>query len=99
EYLNKLSNGRIKTVEELIYVFTHNINPAVSPLLELVDDDPLEPTAYRSLIASLNTFFAKVAKENAEKGGGAESLFDILRVPAEASPYSLEGQLQFILDK
>ncbi len=99
EYLNKLSNGRIKTVEELIYVFTHNINPAVSSLLELVDDDPLEPTAYRSLIASLNTFFAKVAIENATQPGGAESLFDILRAPAEASPYSLEGQLQFILDK
>ncbi|HEX5941735.1 MAG TPA: hypothetical protein VFY66_05625, partial [Anaerolineales bacterium] len=24
EYLNKLTNGRIKTIEELIYVFTHN---------------------------------------------------------------------------
>ena len=98
EYLNKLSNGRIKTVEELIYVFTHNANPAVSPLLELVDDEPLEPTAYKSLIASLNTFFAKAAKDDPQKGGG-ESLFDILRAPAEASPYSLEGQLQFILDK
>ncbi|MEP7134233.1 MAG: alpha-amylase family glycosyl hydrolase [Chloroflexota bacterium] len=99
EYLSKLSNGRIKTVEELIYVFTHNANPAVSPLLELVDDESLEPTAYKSLIASLNTFFAKDAKENAGKPGGAESLFDILRAPAEASPYSLEGQLQFILEK
>jgi len=98
EYLGKLSNGRIKTVEELIYVFTHNANPAVSPLLELVDDEPLEPTAYKSLIASLNTFFAKAAKDDPQKGGG-ESLFDILRAPAEASPYSLEGQLQFILDK
>ena len=99
EYLSKLSNGRIQTVEELIYVFTHNANPAVSPLLELVDDEPLEPTAYKSLIASLNTFFAKDAKENADRPGGAESLFDILRAPAEASPYSLEGQLQFILEK
>ena len=98
EYLGKLTNGRIKTVEELIYVFTHNANPAVSPLLELVDDEPLEPTAYKSLIASLNTFFAKAAKDDPQKGGG-ESLFDILRAPAEASPYSLEGQLQFILDK
>jgi glycosidase len=99
EYLQKLSDGRIKTIEELIYVFTHNANPAVSPLLELVDDEPLESTAYKSLIASLNTFFAKTAKESAGKPGGGESLFDILRAPAEASPYSLEGQLQFILDK
>jgi glycosidase len=99
EYLNRLTNGHIKTVEELIYVFTHNANPAVNPLLDLVDDEPLEPTAYKSLIASLNTFFAKIAKENTGQQAGTESLFDILRGPAEASPYSLEGQLQFILDK
>jgi glycosidase len=99
EYLNKLTNGRIKTIEELIYVFTHNANPAVNPLLELVDDEPLEPTAYKSLMASLNTFFAKAAQESAGQQGRAESLFDILRAPAEASPYSLEGQLQFIIDK
>src|SRR5688572_8072734 len=30
EYLKKLSNGRIKTIEELMYVFTHNANPAVN---------------------------------------------------------------------
>jgi glycosidase len=86
-------------VEELIYVYTHNANPAVHPLLDLVDDEPLEPTAYKSLIASLNTFFARVASEDAGSQAGAESLFDILRAPSEASPYSLEGQLQFILDK
>src|SRR5215213_7119737 len=99
EYLTKLTNGHIKTVEELIYVFTHNANPAVGPLLVLVDDEPLEPTAYKSLIASLNTFFAKAAQEKGENQAGTESLFDILRGPAEASPHSLEGQLQFILDK
>src|SRR6266540_2773278 len=99
EYLSKLTNGRIKTIEELIYVFTHNANPAVNPLLDLVDDEPLEPTAYKSLIASLNTFFAKIAQENTAQPGGGESLFEILRAPAEASPYSLEGQLQFIIDK
>src|SRR5215212_9715133 len=99
EYLNKLTNGRIRTVEELIYVFTHNANPAVNPLLDLVDDEPLEPTAYKRLIASLDTFFAKTTTEDAEKGGGTQSLFDILRAPSEASPNSLEGQLQFIVDK
>ena len=99
DYLKRLSNGRIKTEEELIYVYTHNANPAVHPLLDLVDDEPLERTAYKSLIASLNTFFARVAKENAASQGGTESLFDVLRAPAEASPYSLEGQLQYILDK
>src|SRR4030095_15179685 len=75
EYLNKISNGRIRTVEELIYVFTHNANPAIEPLVELVDDKPLEPTAYKNLIASLNTFFAKMVKEDPQKQGGGESLF------------------------
>jgi glycosidase len=99
EYLERLSDGRIKTIEELIYVFTHNANPAIRPLLELVDDDPLEPTAYKRLIAALDAFFAQVAKENAFILGTNESLFEILRAPAEASPDSLEGQLQFILDR
>ena len=64
EYLSKLTNGRIKTIEELIYVFTHNGNPAVNPLLELVDDEPLEPTAYKNLISALDGFFAQYAKDN-----------------------------------
>jgi glycosidase len=99
EYLQRISNGRVRTVEELIYVFTHNANPAVNPLLDLVDDEPLEPTAYKALIAALNTFFAKAMRENPLQPTGGESLFEILRAPSEASPYSLEGQLQFILDK
>ncbi len=99
EYLRKLTNGRIKTIEELIYVFTHNTNPAVNPLLELVDDEPLEPTAYKNLISALETYFSQLAKDSPQAQGGAESLFDILRAPAEASPNSLEGQLQFIIDK
>ncbi|WKZ48911.1 MAG: alpha-amylase family glycosyl hydrolase [Anaerolineales bacterium] len=98
EYISKLTNGRVKSVEELIYVFTHNANPAVSPMLELVDDAPLEPTAYKNLIAALDSFFVQVAKDNAAMQGSTESLFDILRAPAEAFPDSLEGQLQFILE-
>jgi len=98
EYLAKLTTGRVKTVEELIYIFTHNANPAINPLLELVDDEPLEPTAYKKLIASLNSFFAEIAKDEPAATGG-EALFDILRAPAAASPDSLEGQLQFILAK
>ncbi|HEY5730144.1 MAG TPA: alpha-amylase family glycosyl hydrolase, partial [Anaerolineales bacterium] len=95
DYLAKLTDGRVKTIEELIYVFTHNVNPAINPLLDLVDDEPLEPTAYRDLIAALNTFFAKTANDSPQ--GGGESLFEILRAPGDASPDSLEGQLQFIL--
>ena len=86
EYLKKLTNGRIRTVEELIYVFTHNANPAVSPLLELVDDEPLESTAYKSLISTLDTFFTQAAKDDPQGPGGAVSLFDILRAGMVAVP-------------
>ncbi|HSM71631.1 MAG TPA: hypothetical protein VK851_08820, partial [Anaerolineales bacterium] len=98
DYLAKLTSGRLKTIEELIYVFTHNANPAISPLLELVDDEPLEPTAYKQLIAGLDSFFAQNMKDGTAQTG-KESLFDVLRAPADASPESLEGQLQFILAK
>ena len=99
EYIAKLSNGKIRTAEELIYVFTHNANPALQSLLELVDDDPLETTAYKKLIASLESVFAQIAKDNAGISGISESLFEILRAPAEAFPDSLERQLQFIIEK
>src|SRR5215211_4665348 len=82
EYLKKLTNGRIKTIEELIYIFTHNSNPAVTPLLELVDDEPLEPTAYRNLISALDAFFVQNVKDHPQSPYRSESLFEILRGPA-----------------
>src|SRR5215207_545555 len=104
EYLEKLlaslgQNGRVATVQELLFIYLHNANPAVRPLAELVDDKPLQPTAYKNLITALDSFFAQTAKQDTGGQGAGESLFDILRAPAEASPHSLEGQLQFILEK
>ncbi|MDH3436336.1 MAG: alpha-amylase family glycosyl hydrolase [Betaproteobacteria bacterium] len=104
EYLEQLraslgKNGRAATVEELVFVFVHNSNPAVNPLVELVDDEPLEPTAYKNLMAALESFFVQRSKDNPEMQGLSEPLFDILRAPAKASPHSLEGQLQYILGK
>ncbi|MCI0611038.1 MAG: alpha-amylase, partial [Anaerolineae bacterium] len=104
EYLEQLlastgDNGRVKTIEELLFIYLHNANPAVNPLVELVDDKPLESTAYKDLITTLDSFFAQTAKETADEGGPSESLFEILSAPAKASPTSLDGQLQFIFDK
>ena len=104
EYLEQLlastgGNGRVWTIEELLFIYLHNANPAVNPLVELVDDTPLESTAYQNLITALNSFFTQAAKESAAEGRSAESLFDILSAPAKASPNSLDGQLQFIFDK
>lgn len=102
ELLNSASsvdNGRAKMIEELLFVYLHNANPAVNPLVELVDDKPLETTAYKNLISSLDSFFARAAKESAGEQGSTESLLDILSAPAKASPDSLDGQLSFIFDK
>jgi glycosidase len=105
EYLERLRasspgrNGQAKTIEELLFIYLHNANPAVNPLVELVDDEPLEPTAYKNLIQALDTFFSQIAKDQPELKGQSESLFELLRAPAEASPYSLEGQLQFIIER
>ena len=103
EYLEQLlastgNNGRVRTIEELLFIYLHNANPAVNPLVELVDDAPLESTAYQNLITTLNSFFTQAAKESAGEARSAESLFDILSAPAKASPNSLDGQLQFIFD-
>jgi len=104
EYLEQIraslgKRGRAATVEELVYVFMHNSNPAVTPLVDLVDDEPLEPTAYKNLMAALDSFFGRLAKDDPGKLGSTESLFEILRAPAKASPNSLEGQLKYIADK
>ena len=104
DYLERLlestgGNGRVQTVEELIFIYLHNTNPAVTSLLELVDDQPLEATAYKNLINSLDTFFTRAAEENEAGGGSTESLLEILSAPAKASPDSLDGQLRFIFDK
>ena len=90
--------GQAATLEELLLVNLHNNNPAAAPLTELFDDAPLEKTAYEKMIEELGEYFANVASDEGRVTGG-ESLIDILRAPALASPYSLEGQLEFIVKK
>jgi glycosidase len=85
----------VRALEELLLVNIHNTNPAAEPLTELFDDKPLEKTAYEKMIEGLGEYFGQLA----EGQGQGESLIDILRAPALASPYSLEGQLDFIIKK
>jgi glycosidase len=89
---------KAQTLEELLLVNLHNNNPAATPLIELFDDEPLEKTAYEKMVAGLGEYFAQVASDEGRVTGG-ESLIDILRAPALASPYSLEGQLEFIIQR
>ena len=84
-----------QTIEELLLVNLHNNNPAATPLTELFDDASLEKTAYEKMIAELGNYFGQISTVE----GKGESLIDMLRAPALASPYSLEGQLEFIIQK
>jgi len=90
-----LDSSRPTALEELLLVNLHNHNPAAQPMTELFDDQPLEKTAYEKMIGELEEYFRQTSKVE----GRGESLIDILRAPALASPHSLEGQLEFIVKK
>ncbi len=87
-------------LEEMLLVDVSNQNPAIHPYKELFDDAALRMgPPYSDALNLLNRFFAQqpVFDNGAQAGG--ETLIDLLTAPAKASPYSLEGQLQFLLDK
>ncbi len=85
-------------MEEMLLLSLANSNPALEPYREFFDDSILRPTGYTDAIRLLRDFFA-----NQPALGGAarpsETLYEALLAPSKASPYSLEGQLQFILDR
>ena len=100
QYLEGSTNGRTHhhvTLEEMLILNITNLNPATHPYKELFDDSNLKGVGFIQLISSLSDFF------NGERPFGAagsnETLISILRAPAIASPYSLEGQLQFLIGK
>lgn len=101
QYLDEHTDGvsnRQQVMEEMLILRMANLNPAAQPYRELFDDEPLKPgTAYEALISGVSDFF------NGEPGfggrGSGETLIHALRAPAMASPYSLAGQLEFLLNR
>ena len=99
EYLQGVTDGtpnREIVLEEMLMLWLTNVNPATAPFTELFDDAPLErDTAYLRMMASLREFF------DTQPGYGAEggNLIDALRAPALASPHSLTGQLEFLINR
>ncbi|MFZ5903570.1 MAG: alpha-amylase family glycosyl hydrolase [Chloroflexota bacterium] len=85
--------GEIVSLEELLLVNLHNGNPAATTLTPLFDDAPLEETAYEKMIEGLGKYFRDLGI--GDQAG--ESLIDMLRAPARASPHSLAGQLEYII--
>lgn len=90
------------SMEEMLLVNIANNNPALQPYREFFDDSVLRPSAYDDSLWLLNDFFAKQPKFGGQAtaaGNSGETLYEILIAPSKASPYSLEGQLKFLLDK
>jgi hypothetical protein len=96
EWLNGATAGtphRAVALEEMMMLWLANSNPAFRRFNELFDDDDLEKaTAYPSITAALKDYF----KTRPRFGPQNQTLFDLLRAPALASPDSLEGQLAYM---
>jgi len=86
---------RAVALEEMMMLWLANANPALRRFNELFDDDELEKaTAYPSITAALKEYF----QTRPRFGPQNQTLFDLLRAPALASPDSLEGQLAYMRD-
>ncbi|MDR3572476.1 MAG: alpha-amylase family glycosyl hydrolase [Anaerolineaceae bacterium] len=96
DYLDGTTDGksnRAIALEEMLMLWVANKNPALTPYLELFDDDHLETeTAYLKIMNELHNFFDTQPRFGPEQ----QNLVDMLRAPAIAVPYSLTGQLEFI---
>jgi glycosidase len=97
DYINgttgEKSNKEI-ILEEIILLHLENNNPAARQLEELYSEKPLvKKTKYREFVDHTEKFFSN------EKPIGPEnlSLIHFLRKPLIASPYNLDGQLDYIL--
>jgi len=88
--------NRQSTLEEMLLLYLANANPALGLYRELFDDEELRRTTpYETVITGLRTFFVT---EPGFKSGG-ESLFDALLAPSRRAPHSLQGQLEYLLER
>ena len=75
-----------------------NLNPAVQPYKELFDDQPLRTgSAYEAFVSGLSDYFN--GQPASGLFGAGETLIHVLRAPAIAAPYSLAGQLEFLMNR
>lgn len=82
-------------LEEMLMLWLANLNPAFDPFNELFDDSYLaRTTAYDEAVNQLTAFFGYQPKF----GPNDQTLIEMLRAPALASPDSLSGQLDYILE-
>ncbi len=83
-------------MEEILLLWLANMNPAFGPFLELFDDSNLKAsTVYGQFAGLLHEFFEQKPKF----GPDNQNIIDMLRAPAIAVPNSLQGQLQYMIDR
>jgi glycosidase len=96
-YLNSVEAGescRSLSLEETMLLSLANLNPAFRQFKFLFDDKDLSTrTVYPAAMEELRAHF----KELPPFGPDGQSLWDMLRAPALASPDSLVGQLEFMM--
>src|SRR5262249_29674676 len=96
--------NREAAVEEVLLLWITNDNPAAWPFRELFDDSGLRrEVPYPQVLAGLAEVLGAIPPLGGTAGGGramlgpGENLLEALRAPAQASPHSLNGQLEFLL--
>jgi len=99
QWLNESTGGmpnRAIALEELIFLWLANANPAYRSYRELFDDSPLAAnTSYNDLTAGLHAYF----ETRSRFGPDNENLINILRAPALRAPESIGAQLAYIREK
>jgi glycosidase len=87
------------SVEEMLLLNIANQNPALQSYKELFDDSILQASAYKDVLEALIDFFAHQPSFGNGGLGAGGTLYDIISAPSKVFPDSLEGQLQFIIQK
>lgn len=99
EYLNESDEGspnRLLVLEELMLLRLANENPAFEPFAFMFSDEKLSATTeYTKAVEVLKSHVAALP----HFGPDNQNLWDLLRSPAVAEPYSLYGQLEYIRKK
>ncbi len=86
-------------MEEMLLLSIANLNPALESYGEFFDDSVLSRSGYPEAVRLLGDFFANQPAFDGTSNRPSDTLIEVLLAPSRAAPYSLEGQLQFLIDR
>jgi hypothetical protein len=76
-----------------------NHNPALQPYDEFFNDQALMDSGYPEAMHVLSEFFSRQPSFDGGLNRPSDTLIEVLLAPSRAAPYSLEGQIQYLLDR